>query len=255
MRLAFANQKGGVGKTTTAVTLGGTLATRGYRVLLVDIDPQGNAATCLGIDKRTLEASVGDVLLDRCPLHYAIIPTGRANFDLLPSTPDLAVSAVELGQLPERELRLRAMLVPISKQYDFVLIDCPPSLGLLTLNALAAAQRVIITLQCEYLALEGLAQLKDAIDLVHEEINPELHISGVVMTMFDGRVHLARQVVEEVRQFFPRRIFNTCIPRTVRLAEAPSHGQLIGEYDARSRGAQAYEALTDEFLGREGRQA
>jgi chromosome partitioning protein len=218
----------------------------------VDLDPQGNAATCLGIAKSHLRLIVGDVLLGRAPLTFAIVPSGRPGLDLLPATPDLAGMAVELGNLPRWEYRLRDVLHEVNSFYEYILIDCPPSLGLLTINGLAAAERVIIPLQCEYLALEGLAQLKQTIDLVREGLNPRLHISGVVMTMYDGRVNLAQQVVQEVRRFFPQRIFDTLIPRNVRLSEAPSHGELIAEYDPHSRGARAYQALASELLQREG---
>ena len=252
MVIAFANQKGGVGKTTTVVNVAGYLADAGRRVLVVDIDPQGNAATCLGINKAEVAVMIGDVLLGRATLAEAIMPSGRSQYDFVAATPELAADAVALANVPERETRLRAALADAAA-YDFVLIDCPPSLGLVTLNALAAAERVIIVLQCEYLALEGLAQLKAVIEVVRDELNPALHIAGVVMTMYDGRVNLAHQVVDEVRRYFPRRIFDTCIPRTVRLAEAPSHGLLIKEYDPSNRAAQAYQALTHEFLQREGR--
>lgn len=252
MIVALANQKGGVGKTTTAVNLAGNLAATGRRVLLVDLDPQGNAATCLGVVKSKLQWIVGDVLLGRIQLAAAIVPTGRPGLDILPATPDLAGMAVELANMPRWEYRLRDVLQDVEQQYEYILIDCPPSLGLLTINGLAAAERVIIPLQCEFLALEGLAQLKETIDLVREGLNPRLHISGVVMTMYDGRVNLAQQVVQEVRRYFPQRIFDTLIPRNVRLSEAPSHGELIAEYDPSSRGAQAYQALADELVQREG---
>ena len=251
MIIAFANQKGGVGKTTTAVNLAGYLAATGRRVLLVDLDPQGNAATCLGIAKTTIDLITGDVLLGDAPISEAIVPSGRPGYDLLPATPDLAGMAVALADQPDREYRLRNVLQNVAPQYEYVLLDCPPSLGLLTINGLVAADQVIIPLQCEYLALEGLAQLKQTIDLVRERLNPGLHIGGVVMTMYDGRVNLAQQVVAEVRRYFPHRIFDTLIPRNVRLSEAPSHGELIAEYDPQSRGARAYQTLTDELLRRE----
>ena len=251
MIIAIANQKGGVGKTTTAINLGGNLAQRGRRVLLVDLDPQGNAATCLGIQKQRLEQTVGEVLLGETPIQEAIMPTGRPGFDLLPATPDLAGTAVSLAGLLARETRLRQALAVVANQYDFILIDCPPSLDLLTVNGLASANQVIIPLQCEFLALEGLAQLKETIELIRTHLNSTLFIGGVVMTMYDGRANLARQVVEEVRRYFPQRIFNTIIPRNIRLSEAPSHGELIAEYDPQSRGAKAYAALAEELLQRE----
>jgi chromosome partitioning protein len=251
MIIAIANQKGGVGKTTTAVNLGGSIAQRGKRVLLVDMDPQGNAATCLGVAKRTLKHTIGDVLVDELPVDQAIVSTKRSGYDLLPATPELAGTALALADLPQRELRLRQVVTPLRQLYDYILIDCPPSLGLLTINGLAAADQVLIPLQCEYLALEGLAQLKQTIDAVRAQLNPALYIGGVIMTMYDGRANLARQVVQEVRRFFPHRVFSTLIPRTVRLSEAPSHGELAYEYDPRSRGAQAYTRLTDEVLARQ----
>jgi chromosome partitioning protein len=251
MITAFANQKGGVGKTTTAVNLAGYFSMTGRRVLLVDLDPQGNASTCLGIDKTALGATVGDVLLGNTPVREAIISANRPGYDLLPSTPDLAGSAVALADLERREYRLRDVLTGVAEHYEAILIDCPPALGLLTINGLVAAEQVIIPLQCEYLALEGLAQLKQTIDLVRARLNPGLHIGGVLMTMYDGRINLAQQVVQEVKRYFPHRIFDTLIPRNVRLSEAPSHGELIAEYDPQSRGARAYESLSNEMLQRE----
>lgn len=252
MIIAVANQKGGVGKTTTTINLGGYLAQSGRRVLLIDLDPQGNAATCLGIQKRELEQTVGEVLLGEAPPEAAIIETGRPGLALLPATPDLAGTAVALASKMARETRLKQALAPVVDWYDVVLIDCPPSLDLLTINGLAVAQQVLIPLQCEFLALEGLAQLKETIELVRTHINNGLYIGGVVMTMYDGRANLARQVVEEVRRYFPQRIYNTIIPRNIRLSEAPSHGELIFEYDPNSRGAKAYAALGEELLQREG---
>lgn len=251
--IAVANQKGGVGKTTTAVNLAGELARRGRRVLLVDSDPQGNATTSLGIAKGALEATTYDMLMDGAASQGAIIPTGRTGFDLVPADQDLAGAAVELATAEQRERRLRLSLQPLQENYHHIVIDCPPSLGLLTLNALCAADRVLIPLQCEYLALEGLAQLKATLDRIREGLNPGLRIIGVVMTMYDGRTNLAQQVVDEVQRHFPRLIFRTLIPRSVRLSEAPSHGKLISEYDPQSRSAQAYIALVEEVLQREER--
>lgn len=252
--LAFANQKGGVGKTTTAVNLAGELARRGQQVLLVDCDPQGNATTSLGVAKRELQYSTYEVIVGLAGFDRAIRPSGRAGLDIVPANEHLAGAMVELATAERREWRLADALKPVVG-YDWVLLDCPPSLGLLTLNALCAARGVLIPLQCEYLALEGLAQLKGTIDLVHEHLNPRLAIVGVVMTMYDGRTNLAQQVVEEVRRYFPQRIFNTLIPRSVRISEAPSYGRTIGEYDPASRGNQAYGALADEVLRRVERQA
>lgn len=248
--IAVANQKGGVGKTTTTVNLAGELAHSGKRVLLIDCDPQGNATTSLGIIKRDLALTTYDVLMDMAALGDAIIPTGRANYDLLPASESLAGAMVELTTVERREWRLHEVLSDMAGAYDRILIDCPPSLGLLTLNALCAASNVLVPLQCEYLALEGLAQLKGTIDLVQQQLNPQLTILGVVMTMYDGRTNLAQQVVEEVRRYFPQRIFNTLIPRSVRASEAPSYGQLLSEYDPQSRAAQAYTLLADEVVRR-----
>lgn len=251
--LAVANQKGGVGKTTTAVNLGGELARRGARVLLVDCDPQGNATTSLGISKRTLQTTTYDVLLGHVPIMEAARSTGRTGYDLVPADQDLAGAALELIHAERREWRLAGALEQVQRAYDWVVLDCPPSLGLLTLNALCAAQGVLIPLQCEYLALEGLAQLKGTLERVREGLNRRLHITGVVMTMYDGRTNLAQQVVEEVQRHFPQLICRTLIPRSVRLSEAPSHGQLIAEYDPQSRSTHSYAALTDEVIQREGR--
>ncbi|HEX9372410.1 MAG TPA: ParA family protein [Roseiflexaceae bacterium] len=251
--VALANQKGGVGKTTTAVNLAGELARRGQRVLLIDGDPQGNATTSLGISKRDLRVTTYDVVMGMVDAGDAIRSTGRERFDLIPASEHLAGAMVELTALEDREWRLAEALKQLDRTYDYLLIDCPPSLGLLTLNALCAAGSVLIALQCEYLALEGLAQLKGTIDRVQQHLNPRLSILGVVMTMYDGRTNLAQQVVEEVRRHFPHRIFNTLIPRSVRVSEAPSYGQLIAEYDPHSRAAQAYSLLTDEVVRRMGK--
>jgi chromosome partitioning protein len=238
--IALANQKGGVGKTTTAVNLGVILSRSGLRVLLIDVDPQGNATSSLGVDKATLSATTYDVLVDRYPINRAAISTDRAGLTLIPSTPKLAGAEVELVNLSERERRLETSLGPATSNFDVILIDCPPSLGLLTVNALTAARYVIVPIQCEFLALEGVGQLVTTIDLVKRQLNPPLDIIGVLMTMYDVRTRLSANVVEEVRRFFPHRIFETVVPRSIRLAEAPSYGQSISEYDAHSRGAQAY---------------
>jgi chromosome partitioning protein len=250
--LAIANQKGGVGKTTTAVNLAGELVRRGRKVLLVDSDPQGNATTSLGVAKHSLPATVYDLLMQTADPALAIVSTGRERYDLIPADADLAGAALELAKVANRESRLRISLEVIGKSYDYIVIDCPPSLDLLTLNALCAAHMVLIPLQCEYLALEGLAQLKDTIDRVRDGLNPGLRILGVVMTMYDGRTNLAQQVVEEVQRHFPRLIFRTLIPRSVRISEAPSYGKLIVEYDPLGRSQQSYAALADEMLQREG---
>ncbi|HEY1016452.1 MAG TPA: AAA family ATPase [Herpetosiphonaceae bacterium] len=249
--IAVANQKGGVGKTTSAVNIASEMVSRGRRVLLVDMDPQGNATTSLGIDKSALKATVYDVLVGNAPTEIVLFDAGRPNLALLPATVDLAGAEVELVDAPRRDMRLRDALGPIAEGFDRVIIDCPPSLGMLTLNALCAAQGVVIPLQCEFLALEGLAQLKNTIELVRTSLNPPLHIVGVVMTMYDGRTNLAQQVVAEVRRYFPQRIFNTLIPRSIRLSEAPSYGQTIREYEPQGKGVSAYALLVDEIERRE----
>ena len=252
--VALANQKGGVGKTTTSVNLAGELARRGRRVLLVDCDPQGNATTSLGIPKRNLRKTTYDVIMGLVSAEQALTPTGREHFDLLPASEHLAGAMVELIDVERREWRLADALQPLDS-YDWVLLDCPPSLGLLTLNGLCAASQVLIPLQCEFLALEGLAQLKGTIDRVHDHLNPQLAIIGVVMTMYDGRTNLAQQVVDVVRRYFPPRIYNTLTPRSVRVSVAPSYGQLLAEYDPQSRAAQAYATLADELIQRVERKA
>jgi chromosome partitioning protein len=253
--LAIANQKGGVGKTTTAVNLGVYLAALGRRVLLIDMDSQANATSSLGFDKHTLPVSIYDTLVDGKPLADVTIPSGRAGLALAPASVQLAGAEVELVPLMAREHRLARALDRVHDQYDIVLIDCPPSLGLLTLNALAAADGVAIPLQSEYLALEGLMQLRQTIDLVVGHVNPRLQIFGIVLTMFDTRTNLSSQVQDEVRRHFPGELFDTVIPRNVRLSEAPSHGQSIREYDPTSRGATAYEQLALEVLRRLGQPA
>ena len=250
--VAFANQKGGVGKTTTAVSTAVLLARLGYRVLLVDIDPQGNATSSLGVEKRDLLYSGYDVLVDQLPVGRAVAVTDRRNLDLVPATAALAGAEVELVQVERRERRLALALNAVLDRYQIVLIDCPPSLGMLTVNALTAADDVIVPIQCEFLALEGVSQLVTTIDLVKQALNPRLDVLGVLMTMFDARTRLSAHVVEEVRRYFPDRIFETVIPRSIRLAEAPSYGQSIVEYDPNSRGGLAYKAMTHELIARLG---
>ena len=248
--IAFANQKGGVGKTTSSVNTAVVLAQRGFRVLLIDTDPQGNATSSFGINKAELRYSMYDVLVDALPVAQAVAVTDRPGLDVLPSLPVLAGAEVELVAVSERERRLATALAATQRRYDVVLIDCPPSLGLLTVNALTAARSVVVPIQCEFLALEGLGQLITTIDLVKRRLNPGLDVLGVLMTMYDARTRLSAHVVEEVRQYFPQRIFRTIVPRSIRLAEAPSYGQAIAEYDPASRGALAYDAFTTELTER-----
>jgi chromosome partitioning protein len=248
-RIALANQKGGVGKTTTAVNLAVILANRGLRTLLVDIDPQGNATSSLGIEKKRLIATLYDVLIGDVTVEDALVTEARPGLDLLPATPTLAGAEIELVGMSGRE-RALARALDGAGDYDLILIDCPPSLGLLTVNALTAAHQVIVPIQCEYLALEGLGQLITTIELVRRQLNPGLDVLGVLMTMYDARTRLSAGVVEEVRRYFPHQVFETIVPRSIRLAEAPSYGQAIAEYDSDSRGAQAYEGVVTELVKR-----
>jgi chromosome partitioning protein len=250
--VAVANQKGGVGKSTTAVNIGAYLALAGARVLVVDLDPQGNASTGLGLDHREIEPSIYDVLTGEASPTAAIRPTGVANLHILPSTIDLAGAEVELVSTMSRETRLRRALESVDHQYDSILIDCPPSLGLLTVNALAAADELLIPIQCEYYALEGLGQLLRNVELVRANLNPDLRIGGIVLTMYDGRTRLALQVVDEVRKHFTDIVFQTVVPRSVRLSEAPGYGLPIALYDPLSRGGIAYRDLTFELAERSG---
>src|SRR5688572_5841491 len=247
--LAVANQKGGVGKTTTAVNLGSALAEAGFRVLVIDLDPQGNASTGLGVNPRDLEMSVYDVIMNDASLDDCVEPTSLKNLFVVPATIDLAGAEIELVPAMSRELKLRKAIDEVRDHYDIVLIDCPPSLGLLTVNGLAAADDVIVPIQCEYYALEGLGQLLRNVGLVRSNLNPTLDVRGIVLTMYDARTKLADQVVAEVREYFGAKVYKTVVPRTVRLSEAPSFGQPIIVFDPSSRGATAYRDLAKEVSG------
>lgn len=247
------NQKGGVGKTTTAINMGAYLAYYGQRVLLVDLDPQANATSCLHIDKNSVHGGTYETLIGSSPATSYILHNPKLKLSILPSTPALAGAEIELVSELARETRLRKAIQPIVERYDYLLIDCPPSLGLLTLNGIVAAQNgVLIPVQCEYLALEGLSQLTQTLNRVRSALFKELTIRGVLMTMFDGRTNLANDVVKEVRRYFPDQVFETVIPRSVRLAEAPSYGQPISDYAPSSLGAIAYAALAREVLQQDG---
>ncbi len=244
--LAIANQKGGVGKTTTAVNLGAALAELGFRVLVIDLDPQGNATTGLGISHRNVEGSIYDVIMNDVPIEDCVEPTAVKNLFVVPATIDLAGAEIELVPAFSRELKLRRAIQAARDDYDFVMIDCPPSLGLLTVNGLAAADDVIVPIQCEYYALEGLGQLLRNLTLVKTNLNPPLDLRGIVLTMYDARTKLAEQVEKEVRDHFGPKVYRTVVPRTVRISEAPSFGQPVTVFDASSRGALAYRELAKE---------
>ena len=250
--LAVVNQKGGVGKTTTAVNLSTFLAAKGKKVLMIDIDPQGNATSGFGFEKNKLTRTIYDVLINDETLKNTIYETGRKNLSLSPSNIQLAGAEIELVGTVSRETCLKRAMTEIRQQYDFVIMDCPPSLGLLTLNALTAADGVLVPIQSEYYALEGLTQLMETITLVKRGLNPNLTIFGVVVTMFDSRTQLAHQVAGEVRRYFGDKVFRTIIPRNVRLSEAPSFGKSILEYDPKSKGAECYDALAKEVIRRAG---
>ena len=249
--IAIANQKGGVGKTTTAVNLSSCLALLGARVLLIDVDPLGNSTSGLGIDKSTVKRCVYDCLVNDVPMDEAIVSTKVENLGLLPATIQLAGAEVELVSVLARENMLKRALEKVKYRYDFVLMDCPPSLGLLTINALTAASSVLVPIQCEFYALEGLSQLMRTVGLVQKNLNPSLQLEGVVLTMFDARTNLSIQVVDEVKNHFRNKVYRTIIPRNIRLSEAPSHGKPIVQYDPKSRGAEVYLELAKEVMGDE----
>ncbi|MFL2051578.1 ParA family protein [Leuconostoc mesenteroides] len=249
--IVLANQKGGVGKTTTSINLGAALAQAGQRVLLVDIDAQGNATSGSGVDKSLLEHDSYDVIVEQTPLHEVIVATD--NYDLVPATIQLSGAEIELAKQPQREYRLKTSLETVRDDYDFILIDNPPALGLMTVNAFTAADAILIPVQTEFYALEGLGQLLNTIELVRQQFNPDLDVAGILLTMYDGRTNLAKQVAQEVRSYFDDKVYDTIIPRSVRLSEAPSYGQAIIDFDPRSVGAQMYNNLAQEVLKQYGK--
>ena len=249
--ISVANQKGGVGKTTTTVNLGACLASLGKKVLLVDMDAQGNATSGVGIRKPDVTRDIYDVLVNELPIDEATLITEHENLSIVPATLQLAGAEIELTSMMARESRLKGSLAEVSSQYDYILIDCPPSLGHLTINSFTASDSILIPVQCEYYALEGLSQLLNTVRLVQKHFNPELDIEGVLLTMYDARTNLGNEVVEEVRKYFREKVYETIIPRNIRLSEAPSHGKPIIDYDPRSRGAEVYQALAKEVVSRE----
>jgi len=248
--ISIVNQKGGVGKTTTAVNLAAGLGILGKRTLLIDIDPQGNSTSGYGISKRDTKLNSYHLLTNAAKIGSVIVKTEFANVDVIPSGMDLAGAEIEMIDLNNREAVLKMAIANVYNDYDYILLDCPPSLSLITLNALVASDRVLVPIQCEYYALEGLSQLMSTVRLVKQKYNPELELEGVLLTMYDGRLNLTQQVVGEVKRFFPRKVFATVIPRTVRLSEAPSFGQPIQYYDKGNKGALAYNALADEIANK-----
>lgn len=249
--ISVANQKGGVGKTTTTVNLGACLAQAGKKVLLIDMDAQGNATSGIGIKKSDVSKDIYDVLVNEHPMKDVVHATNRDDLSIVPATIQLSGAEIELTAMMARESRLKLAIKEIEQDYDYILIDCPPSLGHLTINSFTASDSILIPVQCEYYALEGLSQLLNTVRLVQKHFNPELRIEGVLLTMYDARTNLGSEVVEEVRKYFRERVYDTIIPRNVRLSEAPSHGQAIIDYDPRSKGAEYYQALAKEVMHRE----
>ncbi len=249
--VSILNQKGGVGKTTTAVNLSACIGDKDKKVLLVDVDPQGNTTSGFGIDKRKTELSSYDILVGEEKAENVIIHTEFKNIDIIPSNMDLAGAELEIIDKKGRESLLKNALAPVWDKYDYVFLDCPPSLGLITLNALTASDTFLVPIQCEYYALEGLSQLMSTVRQIKRLYNPYIELEGVLLTMYDGRLNLTRQVVEEVKKFFPKKVYSTTIPRNVRLSEAPSFGQPIIYFDRASKGSEAYNALADEFLSKQ----
>lgn len=247
--IAIANQKGGVAKTTTAVNLGAWLSLMGQKVLLIDTDPQGNATTGVGVDKDAVEHCIYDVMINKMPMQEVIVPSAVENLALLPATIELAGAEIELVGIAEREQVLKKALAGIKDEYDYIFIDCPPSLGLLTINALTAADSLLIPIQCEYYALEGLGQLLNTFQRVQQNLNKDLVLEGVLLTMFDGRTNLSIQVVDEVKKYFKGKVYRAIVPRNVRLSEAPSHGKPVMVYDRRSKGSEVYHELAKEVMG------
>ena len=248
--IAFANQKGGVGKTTTCINLSAYIAAMGKKVLVVDLDPQGNATSGLGIDKNSDMKTVYDLISGDCTVEEVVKQTLVDGLDILPSTVDLAGAEIEMVQMPQREKIMKGILEPLKEKYDFIMIDCPPSLGLITVNALTACDSVVIPMQCEYYPLMGITQLMNTIRLIKFHLNPSIDVEGVVMTMKDKRSNLTNQVSDEILKFFGKKVYFTYIPRNIRLAEAPSHGEPIMVYEPNSKGADAYLSLAEEFLNR-----
>lgn len=246
--IAIANQKGGVGKTTTAVNLSSCLAVKGKKVLIIDIDPQGNTSSGLGIDKTSIDTSIYDVIINETPINETFLKTKIDNLLISPSNIQLAGAEVELVSVISRETRLKHAIAPVKNDFDYIIIDCPPSLGLLTVNALTSADTILVPIQCEYYALEGLSQLMNTVKIVHKHLNPTLKVEGVVLTMFDARTNLSIQVVEEVKKYFGNKVYRTIIPRNVRLSEAPSYGLPIILYDSKSKGAECYMELAEEVI-------